>query len=63
LAASGSSMPAKASSARSELFETREQGKESSRLVATWIRDEKLDTMIPNEPKITVARSSLVATA
>jgi hypothetical protein len=35
------------------LFETAEQGKDSSSLVATWIRDEKLDTMIPNEPKIT----------
>ena len=35
------------------LFETPEQGKESSNVVATWIRDEKLDTLIPNEPKIT----------
>jgi hypothetical protein len=35
------------------LFATAEQGKESSKLVAAWIRDEKLDTMIPNEPKIT----------
>ena len=35
------------------LFETPEQGKESSNIVATWIRDEKLDTMLPNEPKIT----------
>ncbi|HEX4745820.1 MAG TPA: hypothetical protein VFU99_02960 [Gaiellaceae bacterium] len=35
------------------LFETAEQGKESSNLVATWIRDEKLETMIPNAPKIT----------
>jgi hypothetical protein len=35
------------------LFETPEQGKDSSNVVATWIRDEKLDTMIPNEPKIT----------
>jgi hypothetical protein len=35
------------------LFETPEQGKESSNVVATWIRDEKLETMIPNEPKIT----------
>jgi hypothetical protein len=26
---------------------------ESTKFVATWIRDEKLDTMIPNEPKIT----------
>ena len=35
------------------LFETPEQSKESANIVATWIRDEKLDTMIPNEPKIT----------
>ena len=35
------------------LFETPEQGKDSSSFVATWIRDEKLETMIPNEPKIT----------
>jgi len=35
------------------LFETPEQGMESTKLVTTWIRDEKLDTMIPNEPKIT----------
>ena len=38
------------------LFETPEQGKESSNVVATWIRDEKLDTMIPNEPKITMGK-------
>jgi hypothetical protein len=35
------------------LFETSEQGKESSNVVATWIRDEKLENMIPNAPKIT----------
>jgi len=35
------------------LFETLEQGKDSSNVVKTWIRDEKLETMIPNEPKIT----------
>ena len=35
------------------LFETPEQGKDSTSAIATWIRDEKLDTMIPNEPKIT----------
>jgi hypothetical protein len=35
------------------LFETSEQGKRSSDVVATWIRDEKLESMIPNEPKIT----------
>ena len=44
------------------LFETPEQGLESTKLVTTWIREEKLDTILPNEPKITsgkiVARSS-----
>jgi hypothetical protein len=35
------------------LFETAEQGVESTKIVATWIRDEKLTAMIPNEPKIT----------
>ena len=33
--------------------ETPEQGKESTKLVANWIRAEKLETIIPNEPKIT----------
>jgi hypothetical protein len=49
------------------LFETAEQGKESSNVVATWIRDEKLETLIPNEPRITsgkvVAHSNVVAVA
>ncbi len=49
------------------LFETPEQGVESSKLVATWIRDEKLETLIPNEPKITsgqvVAHSNGVTVA
>ena len=38
------------------LFETREQGIESTKFVATWLRDEKLDTIVPNEPKITSGR-------
>ena len=49
------------------LFETAEQSKESTKLIAGWIRDEKLDTMIPNEPKITsgkvVAQSDRVLVA
>jgi len=44
------------------LFETREQGEESTKVVARWIREEKFDTLVPNEPKITsgkvVARSN-----
>jgi hypothetical protein len=38
------------------IFETLEQGMESTKFVATWIRDEKLDTIVPNEPKITTGR-------
>ena len=49
------------------LFETAEQGKDSSNLVASWIREEKLETLIPNVPKITtgkvVAHSNGVAVA
>ena len=49
------------------LFETAEQGKESSNVVATWIRDERLETLIPNAPRITsgkvVAHSNGVAVA
>ena len=49
------------------LFETTEQGKESTKLVAAWVRDEKLNEMIPNEPKITsgevIVRSDRVLTA
>jgi hypothetical protein len=44
------------------LFETLEQGEESTKLVTRWIRDEKFDTLMPNEPKITsgkvIVRSS-----
>jgi hypothetical protein len=35
------------------LFETPEQGLESTTIVATWIRDEKFDAIIPNKPMIT----------
>jgi len=35
------------------LFETPEQAKESTKIIATWINHENLDVMIPNEPKIT----------
>ena len=44
------------------LFDTPEQGEESTKLVTRWIRDEKLDELMPNEPKIisgkVIARSS-----
>ena len=49
------------------LFETPEQGMESTKFVTTWIREEKLDTILPNEPKITsgqvVAHSDRVPVA
>ena len=34
-------------------FETPEQAEKSSRLASDWVRDEKLETALPNEPKIT----------
>ena len=43
------------------LFETPEQGLESTKIVATWIRDEKFDAIIPNKPMITSGR--VVATS
>jgi hypothetical protein len=49
------------------LFETPEQGMESTKFVASWIREENLNTILPNEPKITsgriVAQSNGVAVA
>ena len=45
------------------LFETAEQGTESSNVVATWIRDEKLETLIPTRPRSRPATSLLTATA
>ena len=35
------------------LFENETQGKESSNVVASWIRDEKFETALPNAPMIT----------
>jgi hypothetical protein len=35
------------------LFDTSEHADESTRIAATWVREEKLDTALPNEPKIT----------
>jgi hypothetical protein len=36
-----------------DFFETSEQSDESTRVAATWVRDEKLDKALPNPPKIT----------
>jgi len=35
------------------LFETSDQANESTRVAATWIREEKLESALPNTPKIT----------
>ncbi|MDP9222510.1 MAG: hypothetical protein M3P18_01375 [Actinomycetota bacterium] len=49
------------------LFETPEQGEESTKVVAKWITDENFNTVIPNAPKITsgkvVVQSNGVAVA
>jgi hypothetical protein len=49
------------------LFDTPEQGAESTRVVTSWIHDEKLETLMPNEPKITsgkiIAQSNELAVA
>ena len=34
-------------------FETSEQSDESTRVAASWVRDEKLEKALPNPPKIT----------
>jgi hypothetical protein len=34
-------------------FDTSAQDDESTRVVANWVRDEKLETALPNPPKIT----------
>ena len=49
------------------LFESHEQIEESTKLASSWVRDEKLETVFPNPPKITsgkiVAQSNGVAVA
>jgi hypothetical protein len=34
-------------------FDTSAQAEESTRVVADWLREEKLETIVPNPPKIT----------
>ena len=34
-------------------FDTSEQADESTRIAATWVRDEKLEAALPSPPKIT----------
>ena len=49
------------------LFETSEQGEESTKVVTSWISEEKLESLLPNPPKITkgavVAHSNGVSVA
>jgi hypothetical protein len=35
------------------LFDTAEQADKSSRIASNWVRDEKLESALPNAPKIT----------
>jgi len=35
------------------LFDTAEHDEESTKVVTSWIRDEKLDGLLPNPPKVT----------
>jgi hypothetical protein len=35
------------------LFDTREQANESTRVAERWVREEKLETVLPNPPRIT----------
>jgi hypothetical protein len=35
-------------------FDTAEQVDKSSRIASSWVRDEKLETALPNAPKITL---------
>jgi hypothetical protein len=34
-------------------FDTAEQADDSSRVAATWVREQKLENIVPNAPKIT----------
>ena len=34
-------------------FDTAEQADDSARVAATWVREQKLENIVPNEPKIT----------
>ena len=38
------------------LFETSEQADESTKVASIWIRDEKLENVFPNAPKITTGK-------
>ena len=44
-------------------FDTAEQADDSSRVAATWVREQKLENIVPNEPKITTGEVVVQKTA
>ena len=38
------------------LFETSKQAEDSTRVAAEWMQEEKLETLVPNAPKVTVRK-------
>ena len=44
------------------LFETSAQAEESTRLASTWVREEKLNEILPNPPTVTVGEVLLTKT-
>jgi hypothetical protein len=44
-------------------YDTSEQADEASRVAATWVRDEKFDSVLPNAPKITTGEVVLHKTS
>ena len=41
-------------------FETSAQADESSRVASNWLREEKLETALPNKPKITLGTAASI---
>ena len=44
-------------------FDTAEQADDSARVAATWVREQKLENIVPNEPKITTGEVVVQKTA
>ena len=38
------------------VFETSKQAEDSTRIAAEWMQEEKLETLVPNAPKVTVRK-------
>jgi hypothetical protein len=45
------------------LFESVEQADESTRVAAAWVRDEKLEMVLPNAPEVTTGEVIVTRTA